>query len=210
LFINNEDQESEMNSKDHESVLLKRRIIPLRNTVYEDEANRVIDCIDYLEGLDPTQPILISLNCIGGGYDPQMRVIDRIHNCEPDVNVLVQHEAYSAGFNIVQACKRRMTYPNAKLIYHMLSMAHTRPDQPEYKEALANSWRLHEIMVREHSKRCGHSKEMWREWSAENHVFKAYDALKLNIIDEVVNKANYSWQEEDGDPGNVFQLSGQN
>jgi ATP-dependent protease ClpP protease subunit len=82
-------------------------------------ANRLIKNLDILQGIDETQPIVISMKTCGGDWVEGMAMHDAILANPCPVTIINYSHARSMSSLILQAANKRIMMPHSYFMYHM-------------------------------------------------------------------------------------------
>jgi ATP-dependent Clp protease, protease subunit len=166
--------------------LSQKRQILLMERIDGDAQQTVSALIIYLNSLS-NEPITLFIDSSGGDTEAEMQLIDAISVSEAPICGVVTGDAFSAAFDILQACRIRKSYAHGKMLFHAPRLSGMPvDDEQKVAKEISDGRRLHEELLLFLSKRTGQSKEKWVKWSKKERKFTAPEALKLGIIDEII------------------------
>ncbi|MEK7540707.1 MAG: ATP-dependent Clp protease proteolytic subunit [Patescibacteria group bacterium] len=183
--------------------LARREIILVGDVATDPEIQEQIisAAILYLNAVS-SESITLFVDSCGGSGDTAQNISDNIKNSAAPVYGVVTGVAYSAAFAVIQACHRRMAYPNAKLMFHGGSLTIRVDNIIDAKIVSEDTVRLGRKQIDELRKRISyHQKEisgiaersgqplkLIKKWWKEERIFTAPEAKEFGFIDEIVKK----------------------
>lgn len=171
-----------------ETFLLKRQIV-LAEMITGDTHDLLSSHILYLNAKS-YEPITLIVHSEGGSCCATDHICDAIRRSVAPVHGLVIGEAGSGAFLVLQACHRRLAYPNAHLLFHSPDLGGVRVDLPNLRGEIAKALLAHRRNLHMVARRCKQSVATVAEWSRTEYSFTAIEALKHGIIDEIVQPTN--------------------
>ena len=164
--------------------LVEKRSIILFGDINADKQEGITLAITSLNG-HSTGPIKFLLDSSGGTASHTLIIHDTLVHSLAPVNGLIMGKAHSGAFILSQAFKRRVAYPHATFIIHGPSLDGLRSDDKDLAGKIQFRKDIHTEMLNIIARRTGQPMKKLREWSREERVFIAREALKLNFIDEI-------------------------
>ncbi len=165
--------------------LLQKRQILLQGEVDADIQTKISRFILYLNAID-NSPITLFIDTGGGRTELSLIINDSIQQSVAEIHGIVIGDAFSAGFRILQSCKKRMAYPNARLMFHATAVSLTRCDSDDWEISLKKTLILHEEQLRIYAKRSNQTVDQLRIWSKAEKRFTSEEALQEGFLDEVI------------------------
>ncbi|KND46853.1 MAG: hypothetical protein AB199_00245 [Parcubacteria bacterium C7867-004] len=175
-----------MSLNEADAALLARRMILISGPIDDELQKRIIDSVFYLNMRDESTAISLYIDSRGGSVPTHFHIADVLANSNAPVHGLVIGRAFSAAFNILQACDVRKAYPHADLMFHAPDLTGVRVDDPNFLNIVRASMTEHQDHIACFSRRSGQSISDWQRWSREQKYFTGVDAKRLGIVDEVV------------------------
>ncbi len=168
--------------------LLAKRYLLLQGEITSKHQEKLSQFIFYLNAIDHTL-ITLLIDSGGGAKKSGLMICDAIKLSTAPIDALVIGAAYSASFRILQSCRKRIAYPNAKFMFHGSSFSGSRRiDEEDFETELNELRTSHEEQLRLISKRSGQPIKELRKWSKQEHYFTAEEAKKFGFIDEIVEQ----------------------
>ena len=129
--------------------------------------------------------VTIRLNTEGGSIYSALGIFDLIKQNKTPVDILATGICMSAGTVIMQAANKRQSTPLTQFMLHHGSdfASGTHKDFLRYAK---HSETLEELFEKIMCERCNWDDEKYAELHKHDYYFDANQALKLNLIDEVV------------------------
>jgi len=172
--------------------LLARRQLLLQGDVDGDIQDKLTRYILYLNSIGDT-PITLFIDTPGGNTEFSLCISDMIRHSNSDVHGVVTCDAFSAGFRILQACRRRIAYPNARLMFHATALNGVRCDSDRWDEACKRAFILHDDQVKLYVARTGQPEAQIRLWAKNEKRFTAQEALQLGFLDAIAEPSKPAW-----------------
>jgi len=166
-------------------VNMSLRRIYLFGSLDNDMAERFAVAMDILSAAGPER-INITMNCEGGSVYDGLSMVDAIRASRCTTDVLVTGQCLSMATAVLQAATYRRAMPNATFMVHDGSDTYTGHAR-NFEAWAADSKRLREIyygLLATHSE---HNAKFWARSCVVDKIFSATKALKLGLIDEVVD-----------------------
>ena len=110
---------------------LKNRRIYLVGEVIRGMSRLVEKAIYLMQKKDPRAPIGMFLSSDGGSYPESLEIYQIILNSRARIDVMVADKAFSGASLILQAGKKRIAFPEAKIGFHRF--IYTRRGRPVEK-----------------------------------------------------------------------------
>jgi len=176
-------------SYDIYSRLLKERIIFLVGPVDDNIASLVCAQLLFLEAENPKKDISMYINSPGGVVTSGLSIYDTMEYIRPDVSTVCIGQAASMGSLLLTAGakKKRYCLPNARIMTHQPSggfQGQATDIEIHAKEIINLRSRLNNIYVKHSGKKIAEIEALMDR----DTFLSPQDALKLGLIDEVVDK----------------------
>mgnify|MGYP002523042310 FL=1 len=176
---------------DLSSRLLKDRIILIFNEINDDLACSVVAQLLYLESIDPEKEISIYINSPGGSVSAGLAIYDTMKKIKCDVNTICVGMAASMGaFLLSSGTKgKRYALENSQVMIHQIIGGAS--GQATDIEIEANHIRMLKDRINQLlANNTGKTKKAIEKASDRNNWMFAKDALKLGLIDTVIESSN--------------------
>ena len=176
-------------SYDIYSRLLKERIIFLVGPVDDNIASLVCAQLLFLEAENPKKDISMYINSPGGVVTSGLSIYDTMEYIRPDVSTVCIGQAASMGSLLLTAGAKNKRYclPNARIMTHQPSggfQGQATDIEIHAKEIINLRSRLNNIYVKHSGKKIAEIETLMDR----DTFLSPQDALKLGLIDEVVDK----------------------
>ncbi len=176
-------------SYDIYSRLLKERIIFLVGPVDDNIASLVCAQLLFLEAENPKKDISMYINSPGGVVTSGLSIYDTMEYIRPDVSTVCIGQAASMGSLLLTAGAKDKRYclPNARIMTHQPSggfQGQATDIEIHAKEIINLRSRLNNIYVKHSGKKIAEIEALMDR----DTFLSPQDALKLGLIDEVVDK----------------------
>ena len=176
-------------SYDIYSRLLKERIIFLVGPVDDNIASLVCAQLLFLEAENPKKDISMYINSPGGVVTSGLSIYDTMEYIRPDVSTVCIGQAASMGSLLLTAGAKNKRYclPNARIMTHQPSggfQGQASDIEIHAKEIINLRSRLNNIYVKHSGKKIAEIESLMDR----DTFLSPQDALKLGLIDEVVDK----------------------
>ena len=176
-------------SYDIYSRLLKERIIFLVGPVDDNIASLVCAQLLFLEAENPKKDISMYINSPGGVVTSGLSIYDTMEYIRPDVSTVCIGQAASMGSLLLTAGAKNKRYclPNARIMTHQPSggfQGQATDIEIHAKEIINLRSRLNNIYVKHSGKKIAEIEALMER----DTFLSPQDALKLGLIDEVVDK----------------------
>ena len=176
-------------SYDIYSRLLKERIIFLVGPVDDNIASLVCAQLLFLEAENPKKDISMYINSPGGVVTSGLSIYDTMEYIRPDVSTVCIGQAASMGSLLLTAGAKNKRYclPNARIMTHQRSggfQGQATDIELHAKEIINLRSRLNNIYVKHSGKKIAEIESLMDR----DTFLSPQDALKLGLIDEVVDK----------------------
>lgn len=135
-------------------------------------------------------PIQLYIDTPGGDLTTSLFLIDAIKSSKTPIYSIVTGTAYSGGFFIAIAAKKRMAFPNSTFLFHegctaISGDAHKASQQADfYKKYQLKQIKAHVL------KSTKIPKNLYNEHEKDDWFFGAQKALELGVIDEICTDVN--------------------
>lgn len=176
-------------SYDIYSRLLKERIIFLVGPIDDNIASVVCAQLLFLEAENPKKDISMYINSPGGVVTSGLSIYDTMEYIKPDVSTVCIGQAASMGSLLMTAGAKNKRYslPNARIMTHQPSggfQGQASDIEIHAKEIINLRSRLNGIYVKHSGKKIAQIEALMDR----DTFLSPDDAVKLGLIDEVVNK----------------------
>ena len=176
-------------SYDIYSRLLKERIIFLVGPVDDAIASVVCAQLLFLEAENPKKDISMYINSPGGVVTSGLSIYDTMEYIKPDVSTVCIGQAASMGSLLLTAGANNKRYclPNARIMTHQPSggyQGQATDIEIHAREIISLRSRLNNIYVKHSGKKIAEIEGLMDR----DTFLSPEDALKIGLIDEVVNK----------------------
>ena len=176
-------------SYDIYSRLLKERIIFLVGPIDDNIASLVCAQLLFLEAENPKKDISMYINSPGGVVTSGLSIYDTMEYIRPDVSTVCIGQAASMGSLLLTAGAENKRYclPNARIMTHQPSggfQGQATDIEIHAKEIINLRSRLNNIYVKHSGKKIAEIESLMDR----DTFLSPQDALKLGLIDEVVDK----------------------
>jgi len=176
-------------SYDIYSRLLKERIIFLVGPVDDTIASLVCAQLLFLEAENPKKDISMYINSPGGIVTSGLSIYDTMEYIKPDVSTVCIGQAASMGSLLLTAGAENKRYclPNARIMTHQPSggfQGQATDIEIHAKEIISLRSRLNNIYAKHSGKKIAQIEGLMDR----DTFLSPDDALKIGLIDEVVNK----------------------
>jgi ATP-dependent Clp protease protease subunit len=169
--------------------LLQARKIYLSNNIDSAMADSIGEDLLLLNARDESLPIFLYINSGGGLYQSSMDIYDYVLNSHAPVVGIVYSKADSMASIILQACKKRQIMRNSSICLHNLSVwVDTEWDKFEElaRERIALTMKRQNLIYEIFTERTGLRKEEIVDICNKKTIFSAEEALKNNLVDEII------------------------
>ena len=171
------------------SRLLKERIIFLVGPVDDTIASLVCAQFLFLEAENPKKDISMYINSPGGVVTSGLSIYDTMEYIKPDVSTVCIGQAASMGSLLLTAGAENKRYclPNARIMTHQPSggfQGQATDIEIHAKEIISLRSRLNNIYAKHSGKKIAQIEGLMDR----DTFLSPDDALKIGLIDEVVNK----------------------
>jgi ATP-dependent Clp protease protease subunit len=176
-------------SYDIYSRLLKERIIFLVGPIDDNIASVVCAQLLFLEAENPKKDISMYINSPGGVVTSGLSIYDTMEYIKPDVSTVCIGQAASMGSLLMTAGAKNKRYslPNARIMTHQPSggfQGQASDIEIHAKEIINLRSRLNGIYVKHSGKKIAQIEALMDR----DTFLSPDDAVKIGLIDEVVNK----------------------
>lgn len=179
-----------LSSEKWELDLLQKRILYLDTSTTPGVAKRFGKAMVWLNSQDEEKPISLYIDSPGGNADAGLDICDMIRHSRAPVIGVVYRQAYSMAAVILQACSTRKCMRNAAILIHSIRLCEAPLDELEddLEKTLAKTRKCQAAVNEIIQSRTGFSDEKMREINKKDEFFSAEQALKLGLIDEILDE----------------------
>jgi len=151
--------------------------------------------IERLFRASTLNPITLCIDSSGGYLKELIKVEKLIENTLAPIDGLVVGQARSAAFYLLQACRKRLAYPEAQFMFHAPRILYPKTSTLIFRKkfyevkahrVLGNS-ELYLNFLESLAKRSGQPIELLRKWGSEEKIFTVEEAKELGFIDDIVH-----------------------
>ena len=176
-------------SYDIYSRILKERIICLIGPIDDNIASLVCAQLLFLEAENPSKDISMYINSPGGVVTSGLSIYDTMEYIKPDVCTVCFGQAASMGSLLLTAGSKnkRFCLPNSRIMTHQPSggfQGQAADIEIHAKEIMSLRSRLNQIYVKHSGKILADIESLMDR----DTFISPQDAVKLGLIDKVVNK----------------------
>ncbi len=178
------------------SCLLEDRIILLDSEINSQVATSIVAQLLFLESQDDTSPITIYINSPGGSISDGLAIYDVMNKIKaPIVTICIGMAASMAAFLLCSGSKgHRYCMPNATVMIHQ-PLGGAQGQATEIEIVAKRILYLREKMYNIMAKNSGTDFETMAKACERDNYLTPEDALKMGLIDEIVEATPKAWQE---------------
>ena len=176
-------KENEMEFQELIEEFMKHRCLLIREEITKSKVDIVATAFSLLD-FKSAKPIWVHIDSEGGDVNAARNLGDAFQMARSPVYGLVTGIAASSAFVLLQMCDRRISYPNARLLFHGIS-TRVGIDDPDFKFRVRNAKLLHKKNLEELAVRSGQPMSKIRRWSRMERMFSAQEALELGFLDAI-------------------------
>lgn len=158
----------------------------LFDTVDYQNCKQVIMDIDKANKDSEIENILLTISSGGGSLLPAFSLFEHIKNSAKNVDILVDSWCGSAAVMILQAGRHRYATSLSRFKLHFSSHKSDSAYFDEYEERFGFQKELHQQFISLTTSRNGMSYANFKKNFVPTKFIHADDALKLNLIDEII------------------------
>ncbi len=178
---------NENRAMDIYSTLLEDRVIMLSSPIDDVVASSIVAQLLFLEAKDPHKDIYLYINSPGGSVTSGLAIFDTMNYVTCDINTIAIGQAASMGALLLSSGTKGKRYalPSSRIMIHQpLGGANGQATDIEImaEEILRLKKYLNSILAKNTGKR---EKSIMHDTERDNFMTAA-DALKYNLIDEVI------------------------
>lgn len=166
---------------------IKNDMVTLYGEIDDSKAYEVITKLHTLQKVDISKPILLLIDSPGGSVDSGLRIIDAMQVSARPVYTVVIGEAASMAAYIHSYGVKRYMFPRAELMYHMASAGLIG----EINKSVQKLNFINKIVDDLDNNICKRSAivtiEQLRAHKSEEWYVTADEALKLHLVDKIIN-----------------------
>ena len=166
--------------------LSKNNTVSLTKAVDDESISTVIAELYRIHQNKNNANIYIYLDTPGGSVDAGNRLIETIEYLSHSNNIsCVAHHAASMGFVILQSCPHRLGLKSSSLMQHQIStmMADEKQRLKTYMKYMDS---LEDELISLQARRIKMSNQQFRDVTYHNWWLTGKQALKYNVVDELV------------------------
>ena len=164
--------------------LMGKRIIYMLNKIDDETSEDICAAIVTLNQSE-SSPIRLYIDTKGGTSGEHL--FDAIQMSQAPVHGIVVGKAHSAGFVALEACHRRIAFPNATLLHHAGAIS-IAIDKPEFDQEVAQMRSFTEKVRKLIVSRGNISLETIEKWEKEERRIQASEALQYGLIDAIATE----------------------
>ena len=169
-------------------ILSKNNTVSLIKTVDDDSISTAIEelyRIHHNKNNDNAN-IYIYLDTPGGSVDAGNRLIETIEYLSHSNNIsCIAHHAASMGFAILQSCPHRLGLKSSSLMQHQMSTM-LADEKQRLKTYMKYMDSLEDDLISLQARRIKMSNQQFRDVTYHNWWLTGKQALKYNVVDELV------------------------
>lgn len=164
---------------------MEERIIRINDDeMHGGTVEMVRTSLERLLSENRTEPITLFLNSYGGAAWVLEEIVALVKKSSAPINGIVGERAFSAAFNILQYCHRRIARINSLLLFHV-PRANTMGALWGIEEGTLMDGPGFDEVLEQLSKRSGKDTAWLRFFAVEDRQLTAPEALELGFIDEI-------------------------
>lgn len=156
-----------------------KEIIPIVGVI-DDEM--IEDVVDRMKNVS-SENVVFYLDTPGGSVSSGMKLLPYLQNSN---SICVVQSAYSMGFILLQACKKRYILPYGSLMQHDMHLG-VRDDFHRLRSYLQYLERVYEKLLKLQIDRIGISKELFVQKILQNWWMTAEEAVQENCADAIIH-----------------------
>jgi ATP-dependent Clp protease protease subunit len=195
MIPTNESEEQEAERYSPIALMFKHRIILAFGEVNAQMAYNIIPQIKKLEKQDPKAPIVLLVNSPGGSVIDGMAIVDvlnevscPIHTVGVGMQASMGSIFLSSGGDVKLDTGSRSMTRNAQLMIHQIASG-GRGQHTDLEISLEHASKLHEDLKSVYVAATGLNHKFWDLVVERDTWFSAEQALKLGVIDSIVEDA---------------------
>lgn len=175
--------------------------ISIDEEITQETAKEVVNSIRFWNSVDeidgnPADPITIFINTPGGDLNATFSIIAAMQMSNTPIYTVNAGRAWSGGFFILIAGKKRFAVPYASYLFHegscvMIGDAHKALQEANYYKSQLGQ--LKEITLENTSI----GEELYEKHRKDDWWFGNKEALKYNVIDSTLTTFNFIDKQED-------------
>lgn len=171
------------------SLLLKDRIIFIRDTFDKEMATAVVAQLLYLSSSSKDEDITLYINSPGGEISAMYMIYDTMEHIQNNIVTIGMGIVASAGSFILAAGTRgkRFVLPNTELLIHELSTG-MQGKYNDVKNEFEHSKKLYDKMAKHYVDFTGQSLKKIRKDMTIDFYMSAEEAKDYGLVDHVQNK----------------------
>jgi ATP-dependent Clp protease protease subunit len=163
---------------------LQQRTLLVTGSVNDAMYEQVAYGLSILNQLQ-AKSVTIRLNTEGGSIYSALGIFDLIKQNKTPVDILATGICMSAGTVIMQAANKRLSSPHTQYMLHHGS-DYAGGTHKDFLRYARHSEELESLFEKIMCERCNWDDEQYAEYHKHDFYFNAFQAVKLNLIDEVV------------------------
>jgi ATP-dependent Clp endopeptidase proteolytic subunit ClpP len=177
-----------LNPTNETQALLEKRQLLLMGKINDEKQEAMSSKLLYLNALSSESPITIFIDVAGGEVSGMLYICDAIRNSSAPVHGIVIAVAYSAGFQVLQACTRRSAYRHARLMFHPPLIGSRSVESTGLSKEILRMKNIYREQAKELASRSGRKLQEVLAWGRQNRYFDAPEALSHGLIDAINGK----------------------
>ncbi|QEK38481.1 ATP-dependent Clp protease proteolytic subunit [Candidatus Cytomitobacter primus] len=172
-------------SYDIYSRLLKERIIFLTGEIDDNVASLICSQLLFLEAESKSDDVYIYINSPGGSVTSALAIYDTMMFIGPKVNTMCLGQACSAASMLLCAGNKRFILKNSRVLLHQ-PLGQMKGQAKDLELYVHEINKLKDIVSDIYHQHTGISKDELEQIFDRDTIYRAEEAVKLNIVDEVV------------------------
>ena len=167
----------------------ERRVYIMCEEIDDLNQQRICQEIEVLSR-ESDLPIILCIDSSGGKVILEEKIIRTIKSAGAPVHGLVTGKAFSAAFDILQACKLRFAYRSAQFMFHAPRISAETISAitlfPADFDFVAEDAEEYVQFLQLLADRSDQPLALLRQWGREERIFTALEAKELGFIDAII------------------------
>ena len=180
------------------SRLLKDRIIFVAGPIFDGMANAVVAQLLFCQGKKDDEPIHMYINSPGGVITSGMAILDTMQYVTAPIHTYCIGQAASMGAILLAMGDKRYSLPRARVMIHQ-PLGGARGQASDIEIQAREILRIKKDLNQMIADRCGMSLEEIDKATDRDNFLSAEEALKMNLIDEIVETVKMTPSEDEED-----------